>query len=138
MNFLGMGPAELILIFIIALIVFGPGKLPELGQAIGKSLKDFRKMSQEFTKQVNLEAMTAELEEKEKVKQKPAEPKETPQANPAAGIKTEALEGREQEEQDTQEATESMAEETEAEDPAGREQEEQDTQEAAENTAEGA
>jgi sec-independent protein translocase protein TatA len=99
MNFLGMGPAELILIFIIALIVFGPGKLPELGQAIGKSIKEFRKMSQEFTQQVNLEAMTAELEEQKTSQEKPVE--ET---------KTEDTGDPEQEEQDAQDATENTAE----------------------------
>ncbi len=36
------GP-ELIIILIIALIVIGPGKLPEVGQALGKSIREFRK-----------------------------------------------------------------------------------------------
>lgn len=34
---------ELILVLVIALVVFGPGKLPEVGKAIGKSLQEFRK-----------------------------------------------------------------------------------------------
>ncbi|MCX7779512.1 MAG: twin-arginine translocase TatA/TatE family subunit [Negativicutes bacterium] len=34
---------ELILILVIALIVFGPGKLPEVGKAIGRSMQEFRK-----------------------------------------------------------------------------------------------
>jgi sec-independent protein translocase protein TatA len=34
---------ELILILVIALVVFGPGKLPEVGRAIGKGLGEFRK-----------------------------------------------------------------------------------------------
>ena len=38
-----IGPGELILILIIALIVVGPGKLPDVGAAIGKSLREFRK-----------------------------------------------------------------------------------------------
>lgn len=37
------GPWELILILAIALIVFGPGKLPEVGKALGKSIGEFRK-----------------------------------------------------------------------------------------------
>ena len=48
-----IGPAELILILVIALIFIGPGKLPEVGASIGKSLREFRKASsdvQEATK----------------------------------------------------------------------------------------
>ncbi len=43
MNFLGMGPMELMLILVLALIVFGPGKLPELGKALGESLRELRR-----------------------------------------------------------------------------------------------
>src|SRR5664279_3377336 len=40
---LGLSPAHLIIILVIALIVVGPGKLPEVGAAIGKSIKEFQK-----------------------------------------------------------------------------------------------
>ncbi len=39
----GIGAPELIVILVIALIVFGPGKLPEIGSALGKGLRDFKK-----------------------------------------------------------------------------------------------
>ncbi len=39
----GLGATELIVILVIALVIFGPGKLPELGSALGKGIKDFRK-----------------------------------------------------------------------------------------------
>ena len=39
----GLTPAHLIIILVIALIVVGPGKLPEVGSAIGKSIKEFQK-----------------------------------------------------------------------------------------------
>ena len=39
----GMGAPELIVILVIALVVFGPGRLPELGGALGKEIRDFRK-----------------------------------------------------------------------------------------------
>ncbi len=42
----GIGPWELILILVIALVIFGPGKLPEVGKAMGKGLKEFRKASE--------------------------------------------------------------------------------------------
>ncbi|MBI2954686.1 MAG: twin-arginine translocase TatA/TatE family subunit [Chloroflexi bacterium] len=51
MNFLGIGPGELILILIVALIVFGPGKLPEIGSAFGKGIREFRRATNEVTKE---------------------------------------------------------------------------------------
>ncbi len=39
----GIGVPELLVIGVIALIVFGPGKLPEIGSALGKGLRDFKK-----------------------------------------------------------------------------------------------
>jgi sec-independent protein translocase protein TatA len=43
-----LGMQELIVIFILALIVFGPRKLPELGKTIGKGLAEFKKASNEL------------------------------------------------------------------------------------------
>ena len=40
---------ELIIIFVVALLIFGPKKLPEMGSAIGKSIKEFRKGMNELT-----------------------------------------------------------------------------------------
>ena len=48
-----IGAPELIIILVIALLILGPGKLPEVGASIGKSLREFRKASsdvQEATK----------------------------------------------------------------------------------------
>jgi len=39
----GIGVPELIVIMVIALIIFGPGKLPEIGSALGKGIRDFKK-----------------------------------------------------------------------------------------------
>jgi len=41
----GFGMPEMILVLIIALVVVGPGKIPQLGQALGKSIRNFRKAS---------------------------------------------------------------------------------------------
>ncbi len=39
----GIGVPELVLILVIGLVVFGPGKLPEIGRAVGKSIQEFKK-----------------------------------------------------------------------------------------------
>jgi sec-independent protein translocase protein TatA len=44
----GLGFPELLLIFVIALIVFGPKKLPDLGRSIGRAMSEFKKASDEF------------------------------------------------------------------------------------------
>jgi sec-independent protein translocase protein TatA len=43
-----IGMPELIIIFVIALIIFGPRKLPELGKSLGKSIAEFKKASNEL------------------------------------------------------------------------------------------
>lgn len=47
-----IGVPELIIVLVLALIIFGPGKLPEVGKAIGKSINEFRKASKEITEEV--------------------------------------------------------------------------------------
>ena len=46
-----IGPEEIILILVIALIVFGPKRLPEIGRTVGKSLREFRRASQDLRDQ---------------------------------------------------------------------------------------
>ena len=42
------GPLELIVILVIALVILGPGKLPDVGAALGKSIREFRKASSDI------------------------------------------------------------------------------------------
>ena len=49
----GIGAPELVLILIVGLIVFGPGKLPEMGRTLGKGLREFRKASNAVTTAIN-------------------------------------------------------------------------------------
>ncbi len=50
----GVGVPELVIILIIALIVFGPGKLPEVAKGLGKSIKEFKEAKNEITDDVNI------------------------------------------------------------------------------------
>lgn len=50
-----IGMPELILIFVVALLVFGPKKLPEIGRSIGKGLAEFKKASDELKKTIEQE-----------------------------------------------------------------------------------
>lgn len=42
-----IGPGELLVILLLALIIFGPGKLPEVGRALGRTINEFRRATQE-------------------------------------------------------------------------------------------
>jgi TatA/E family protein of Tat protein translocase len=54
-----VGPVELIIVLVIALLVIGPRRLPEMGHAVGKTIREFRKASTDVT-----EATTIDFEEK--------------------------------------------------------------------------
>lgn len=60
MNFLNVGPMELFLILIVALIVFGPNRLPEIGAAVGRGLREFRRAQQEITEELTRELAATE------------------------------------------------------------------------------
>jgi sec-independent protein translocase protein TatA len=74
MNFFGIGLPEMILILVVALLVFGPKKLPEVGRSMGKAIRSFQDASKEFENEFKREAeqitnpapqtMEATLEEK--------------------------------------------------------------------------
>jgi len=44
-----IGPVELIIVLVIALLVLGPRRLPEMGSAVGRTIREFRKASTEIT-----------------------------------------------------------------------------------------
>lgn len=53
----GLHMPELIIVLVIALLVFGPKKLPEMGSAIGKSIKEFRKGVNEISKDADVNGL---------------------------------------------------------------------------------
>jgi sec-independent protein translocase protein TatA len=57
-----IGVPELIIIFVVALIVFGPRKLPELGKSLGKGLAEFRRASNELKSTIEEEVRAIEAE----------------------------------------------------------------------------
>ena len=58
-----MGMSELIIILVIALIIFGPRKLPELGRSLGKSIGEFKKASNELRNTLDDEIRAEEQKE---------------------------------------------------------------------------
>ena len=56
----GLGLPELIVIFVIALVVFGPKKLPDLGKSVGRAMAEFKKAQQEFQESVQAEMKEVE------------------------------------------------------------------------------
>ena len=55
------GPLELVIILVIALLILGPGKLPDVGAALGKSIKEFRKASSDVQEAVNVNVDTTPI-----------------------------------------------------------------------------
>ena len=53
MNIFGVGLPEMAVIGAVALLVFGPKRLPELGKTLGKTLKGFQSASREFEREIN-------------------------------------------------------------------------------------
>ena len=56
MNFFGIGLPEMAMIMVIALLVFGPKKLPEIGRSLGKALRGFQDASKDFEAEFKREA----------------------------------------------------------------------------------
>jgi TatA/E family protein of Tat protein translocase len=78
-----IGMPELIIIFVIALIIFGPRKLPELGRSLGKSLAEFKRASNELRNTLD-EEIRLEEQQQQRAEKKAA-------AGPSAVVPAETL-----------------------------------------------
>ncbi len=67
MNIFGVGLPEVTVILILALLIFGPKKLPELGKQLGKTLKSLKKASNEFQNEID-QVMNEEDESPKSIK----------------------------------------------------------------------
>src|SRR5512133_3531928 len=63
---MNLGMPEMIFIFLLALIIFGPKKLPEIGRQIGRALSEFKKASNDFKMQIEDEIRQLEYDEQQK------------------------------------------------------------------------
>lgn len=77
------GPLELIIILVIALLILGPGKLPDVGSALGKSIREFRKASSDFNDSVKVDTSPLPPPEQPTTPSTTAEVSQPP-ANPAS------------------------------------------------------
>ncbi len=60
MDFFGMGMGEILLILVLALIIWGPGKIPEIAQTLGKTMRALKKSTFDLTTAVTKELSTEE------------------------------------------------------------------------------
>ncbi len=83
-----LGGPELFLIFVVALIIFGPRKLPEIGKSLGKMMAEFRKASNEFRSTIESEVEAEKIREAMRIeppKYEPPKPATTPETPTPVG-----------------------------------------------------
>ncbi len=71
-----VGPLELVIVLVIALLVIGPKRLPEMGNSLGKTIREFRKASTDISEATSMEPQA---------KPAPQQVTSTPATAPAAG-----------------------------------------------------
>ncbi len=71
---LGIGPLELIIVLVIALLVLGPGKLPEVGSALGKSIREFRKAATDVQEATRIDSPAPPTQSAQPAPASPASP----------------------------------------------------------------
>lgn len=82
----GIGVPELILILVVGLVVFGPGKLPEIARSLGKGMREFKKATSAFSQAINAPLETP-VQPQQQAPVQPAaaqQPQQAATAQPAA------------------------------------------------------
>ena len=80
----GIGSSEFLVILIVAFLVIGPSHLPKIARTLGKAMGEFRRVSTEFQRTLNLEAEKEEHEERKRQAEKEFFTQETQAEQPAA------------------------------------------------------
>jgi len=98
MNLFNIGPMELVLILVLALIVFGPRRLPEVAKGVGKAMREFRQAAQELTGGISeeLERTAAEFKESTRLDQPPEQRRKLREEEDQAKGSTQASEDDDQ------------------------------------------
>jgi Tat protein translocase TatB subunit len=60
---MNLGFTEMLFLFVLALLIFGPKKLPEIGRQIGRAMNEFKRASNEFKSQIESEMNQIDLQE---------------------------------------------------------------------------
>ncbi|WP_421656811.1 TatA/E family twin arginine-targeting protein translocase [Leptothermofonsia sp. ETS-13] len=87
MNIFGIGLPEMAVILVLALLIFGPKKLPEIGRSLGKAIRSFQEASKEFEAEFKREAEQLERVAKEPM-EATLETPDQPVLSPASTIAT--------------------------------------------------
>lgn len=92
---MNLGMSEMIFIFILALLIFGPRKLPEIAREVGKFMAEFKRAGNEFRNQIETEIQNLELEEqiKKDAEKREAAMREAEERRLAAQAQGELFEG---------------------------------------------
>ncbi len=80
MNFFGIGGGEVILVLVVALIIWGPKRLPEIARTLGKTMNMLKKSTYDLTSQITRELDTENTRDKEK--DVPSPPEENRKVKP--------------------------------------------------------
>jgi Tat protein translocase TatB subunit len=111
-----LGGPELFLIFVVALIIFGPRKLPEIGKSLGKMMSEFRRASNDFRSTIESEVESEKIRESMRI-----EPPKTASSSPAAPKGGEGTVPKEAEAATPKAADDAVPKESEAATPKGGE-----------------
>ena len=89
----GIGTTEVLIILVVALIVIGPKKLPDVARTLGKALGEFKRMSADVKRTIDLEAERAEETAKTKDAEKELFDKQKSTSSPASTAQVEVVDG---------------------------------------------